>query len=104
MKSEIWTENAWYVAAFSRELQGNVLLARKFLGTPVVMYRKADGRPVALEDSCAHRKLPLSFGHVQNDQVVCGYHGMTFAPTGREACMIFSFSASIIFSPPGTSL
>ncbi len=83
MKSEIWTENAWYVAAFSREVQGNVLLARKFLGTPVVMYRKADGSPVALEDSCAHRKLPLSFGHIQDDQVVCGYHGMTFAPTGK---------------------
>jgi phenylpropionate dioxygenase-like ring-hydroxylating dioxygenase large terminal subunit len=83
MKSKIWTENAWYVAAFSRELRGDTLLARKFLGVPVVMYRKTNGEVVALEDSCAHRRLPLSFGYIKNDEVVCGYHGMTFAPTGK---------------------
>ncbi|MGA3249239.1 MAG: hypothetical protein ABSD12_13930 [Paraburkholderia sp.] len=25
-----------------------------------------------MEDSCAHRTLPLSFGHIENDKVVCG--------------------------------
>src|SRR5690349_16465918 len=75
-------KNSWYVAAFSDEVQGK-LLARTILGTPVVMYRRSDDAVVALEDRCAHRRLPLSFGFLENDNVVCGYHGMTFDDAGR---------------------
>ena len=78
----MWPENAWYVAAFSSEIQGG-LLARKFLGKAVVLYRRGDDTVAALEDRCAHRRLPLSFGYVENDQVVCGYHGMAFNGQGQ---------------------
>lgn len=78
----MWMKNAWYVAAFSKEVHTN-LLARTFLGTRVVLYRQEDGQVAALEDSCAHRRLPLSFGHVENDRLVCGYHGMSFGADGK---------------------
>jgi phenylpropionate dioxygenase-like ring-hydroxylating dioxygenase large terminal subunit len=82
MSSKNWPENAWYVAAFSHEVQGK-LLDRKLLGKPVVMYRKSDDAVVAMEDRCAHRLLPLSFGFVEHDRVTCGYHGMSFDDSGK---------------------
>jgi phenylpropionate dioxygenase-like ring-hydroxylating dioxygenase large terminal subunit len=82
MTSQNWSENVWYVAAFSHEVQGK-LLARKFLGKAVVMYRKTDDSVVAMEDRCAHRGMPLSFGSVEQDRVTCGYHGMSFDDSGK---------------------
>ena len=77
-----YLRNAWYVAALSRDV-GRILLARRFLGESVVLYRALDGAPVALEDACPHRKLPLSMGNIKGDTVECGYHGLTFDCTGK---------------------
>ena len=77
-----WLNNAWYVAGFQHELDGNKVLARTFLGTPVVMMRHSDGRVAALEDKCPHRLMPLSAGKRVGDELQCGYHGMQFAITG----------------------
>ncbi len=71
----------WYVAARVDEL-GDSLVARRILGTPVVLYRLADGSVAALEDRCAHRPYPLSAGHRDGDRLVCGYHGCTYDPDG----------------------
>jgi phenylpropionate dioxygenase-like ring-hydroxylating dioxygenase large terminal subunit len=38
---------------------------------------------VALEDRCPHRGLPLSFGRLVEDTVVCAYHGFAFRETGE---------------------
>ena len=32
------------------------------LGDPIVLYRRADRTPVALEDRCVHRSLPAHAG------------------------------------------
>lgn len=53
------------------------------LGADLVLYRTKDGQPVALEDACPHRKLPLSMGRLVGDAVECGYHGLTFNPSGK---------------------
>ena len=50
--------NAWYVAALGDEVS-RTPLARRLLGLPVMLYRRLDGTPVALEDPCAHRSFPL---------------------------------------------
>lgn len=71
----------WYVAAFADEL-GPHLLARTLLGRGVVMYRDAHGQVVAMEDRCPHRSMPLSAGELQDDHIVCAYHGMRFNPQG----------------------
>ena len=73
--------NCWWVAAFSHEV-GERLLGRWLLDTPVLLYRTADGRAVAIEDRCPHRSAPLSRGSRIGDDVQCGYHGFTFGPDG----------------------
>lgn len=74
----------WYVAAWSREL-GPEPVVRTLLGIGVLLYRTTDGLPVALRDRCPHRSLPLSRGRREGDDIVCGYHGLTFGPDG--ACI-----------------
>ncbi|HTT03106.1 MAG TPA: aromatic ring-hydroxylating dioxygenase subunit alpha [Steroidobacteraceae bacterium] len=75
-------KNAWYVAAQANEITPG-LHSRTILGEPVAIYRQRDRTPVALEDACPHRKLPLSMGRVVGDLLECGYHGLTFDAGGR---------------------
>jgi phenylpropionate dioxygenase-like ring-hydroxylating dioxygenase large terminal subunit len=75
--------NAWYIAAWSEEISDGRLLARKFLGEPVVLYRDASGRSRALFDRCPHRFAPLSRGKAKGDVIECGYHGLGFNGEGR---------------------
>lgn len=85
----MFLRNAWYAAAWDTEVK-QALHATTLLGEPVVLYRKADGAVVALEDACPHRKLPLSMGRLQGDTVECGYHGLTFDGAGscvKAACV-----------------
>lgn len=76
--------NMWWVAARGDEVAEKPL-ARWLLDVPVVLYRLADGTPVALEDRCPHRWAPLSAGRVIDDRLVCPYHGMEFAADGQCA-------------------
>lgn len=77
----VFLRNCWYVASLSREV-GRQPRAVRLLDEPVVLYRRQDGSPVALEDACPHRKLPLSMGRIKGDAIECGYHGLTFDGCG----------------------
>jgi vanillate O-demethylase monooxygenase subunit len=78
----MFLKNAWYVAARDPEV-ARAPLATQILGESIVLYRKADGTAVALENACPHRKLPLSMGRLKGDQIECGYHGLTFDSSGQ---------------------
>lgn len=78
----MFLKNAWYVAHWSADVSHS-LTSQRIHGCQIVFYRKADGSPVALEDACPHRKLPLSDGKLTGDAVECGYHGLTFDGTGH---------------------
>jgi vanillate O-demethylase monooxygenase subunit len=80
----MFLKNCWYVAAEAHEVS-RAPLGRVLLGEPVVLYRRADGTPVALEDRCCHRRAPLHKGKVIGDALQCGYHGFTFDASG--ACI-----------------
>ena len=77
-----FVRNLWYVAAWSSELGDNPL-ARAIIGEPLVLWRRADGTAVAMEDRCPHRHAPLSKGRVEGDVIRCMYHGLRFATGGR---------------------
>ncbi|MFJ3669861.1 Rieske 2Fe-2S domain-containing protein [Streptomyces sp. NPDC090106] len=80
-----FARNQWYVAAYSHEVGREELLGRTVLGEPLVLYRtEEDGRAVALNDRCVHRRYPLHAkpGRLDGDRLVCGYHGFTYDTSG----------------------
>lgn len=79
----VFLRNSWYVAGYPDELNDDRLLARKFLGEPVVLFRTAAGELAAVQDRCPHRFAPLSIGRLEGDQVRCIYHGLAFNRMGR---------------------
>lgn len=78
----MFLRNCWYVAAWNDEVT-RTPLARKLCNEDIVMFRKTDGTVVALEDRCAHRRLPLSVGRVLGDSIQCGYHGLVYDCSGK---------------------
>lgn len=78
---EGFVRNTWYVAGRSEDFDKS-LRPLKLLDEPIVFFRRSDNSVAALEDACPHRKLPLSKGTLENDVVVCGYHGLTFDGAG----------------------
>jgi phenylpropionate dioxygenase-like ring-hydroxylating dioxygenase large terminal subunit len=78
----MFLRNFWYVAASDHEVARKPF-GRMILGEPIVLFRKEDGTPVALEDRCVHRHLPLSMGKLVGDHLQCHYHGLRYDCTGR---------------------
>lgn len=76
--------NAWYAVAWSHEVGKREPLGRTLCNIPMVLWRKGDNSVAALEDACWHRLAPLSLGWLEQDQVVCRYHGLRF--DGAGAC------------------
>ncbi len=77
--------NAWYVSSWADKLETGTPVAMRILNEPVVLYRTASGRAVALEDRCSHRLAPLSMGRCEGETIRCMYHGLRFEPGG--ACV-----------------
>lgn len=74
----------WYVLCRGQDLS-RTPLARQLRGAPIVLFRGADGAPVALLDRCPHRNVPLSLGRVRQGTLECRYHGWRFDAQG--ACV-----------------
>ena len=49
--------NAWYIAAWAREVKDRPL-ARRICNEPVVLFRDKTGKAAALLDKCCHRGAP----------------------------------------------
>jgi phenylpropionate dioxygenase-like ring-hydroxylating dioxygenase large terminal subunit len=79
---KMYLRNSWYVAAISSEIVAD-LTGLCILEENIVLYRTQTGEPVALEDSCPHRRLPLSKGRLLNNNIECGYHGLQFDRSGQ---------------------
>jgi vanillate O-demethylase monooxygenase subunit len=79
----MFPKNTWYVAAWDHEIKRLRMQRRIILGDAVVLYRKSDGSPAALEDRCCHRHAQLSHGRLMGDNIECAYHGFRFSPDGR---------------------
>jgi phenylpropionate dioxygenase-like ring-hydroxylating dioxygenase large terminal subunit len=76
-----YVRNAWYVAAWSRDLD-DAPFAITILGVPLVLFRTSTGI-AALEDRCVHRLAPLSRGRCEGDHLRCMYHGLLFGSDGK---------------------
>ena len=77
-------QNAWYCASWSDEV-GEGMFERLVARHPLLLYRTADGNPVALKNMCPHRFSPLHTGKLVDDIIQCPYHGLRFDSSG--ACV-----------------
>ena len=93
-----YLRNAWYMAAWSEEVDDG-LLRRRLFGEPVLLLRKEDGSVAALTDRCPHRFAPLSAGTRDGDIIHCPYHGLGFDASGQ--CVHNPFSSTL---PKGASV
>ncbi len=73
----------WYAAALTKELKVNKPFSCMIFELPLVLWKRSDGSVVAFLDRCTHRNAPLSYGKIQNDCLVCPYHGWTYNPAGE---------------------
>jgi phenylpropionate dioxygenase-like ring-hydroxylating dioxygenase large terminal subunit len=65
----------WTPIALSEELGRSKPLSFELAGTPVVLFRDAEGRPAALVDRCPHRGVKLSLGKLKDGCIECPFHG-----------------------------
>mgnify|MGYP001765109482 CR=1 FL=1 len=77
-----YVRNAWYMAAWVREVPEGQFLARKLLDRPWLIWRESDGSWAMVADRCPHRFVPLSRGRFADGKIACGYHGLTFDGSG----------------------
>jgi phenylpropionate dioxygenase-like ring-hydroxylating dioxygenase large terminal subunit len=73
--------NDWHVLARSGDVPAGSTRAARLLGEDVVLWRGASGLH-AWKDLCIHRGAKLSPGRVQNDCLICPYHGWTYDAKG----------------------
>jgi phenylpropionate dioxygenase-like ring-hydroxylating dioxygenase large terminal subunit len=72
----------WHPVCFSSDIGGTKPLPIVLLDDELILYRAA-GRVVAAKDLCIHRGVPLSFGWIEGEEVVCAYHGFRYGANGQ---------------------
>jgi phenylpropionate dioxygenase-like ring-hydroxylating dioxygenase large terminal subunit len=74
--------NEWHVVGRSADLTEGQLMSTRVLAEDLVLWR-LNGQVMAWQDLCVHRGTRLSLGKVQDDTLVCPYHGWTYNNTGK---------------------
>jgi phenylpropionate dioxygenase-like ring-hydroxylating dioxygenase large terminal subunit len=72
----------WFVVAQSTDVPQGQPVARRLLGSDVVLWRDGD-RVHAWQDLCIHRGAKLSLGKVRDGCMVCPYHAWVYDSTGK---------------------
>jgi vanillate O-demethylase monooxygenase subunit len=70
----------WHPVAVSNELS-DAPVGVRLLDHELVLY-KAGARIVAFKDLCIHRGARLSLGWIEDQNLVCAYHGWSYGPDG----------------------
>jgi len=73
---------SWFPVALASEVPADGPIGRDFLGTRVVVYRDAAGRPVVQGAYCPHLGADLAVGQVVDGQIRCAYHHWRFDCAG----------------------
>jgi len=79
LEAKLGFRNHWYPVLFSHDLDGDTPKPVQVLGERVLL-RRVDGQVHAVEDRCAHRRVPFSakLECYTQDTVTCWYHGFTY--------------------------
>jgi phenylpropionate dioxygenase-like ring-hydroxylating dioxygenase large terminal subunit len=71
----------WYAAIASSQL-GEKPVATRVGTEAIVLFRTSDGATHAIADRCCHRGIALSKGRLENNLLVCAFHGWKFDASG----------------------
>ena len=73
----------WQPVAASAELARRPTKMVKILGEELVLFKDQQGRLGLIGGYCAHRRVNLVYGMVDEDGLRCPYHGWKYDATGR---------------------
>jgi phenylpropionate dioxygenase-like ring-hydroxylating dioxygenase large terminal subunit len=76
------SQNLWYAVEFSNAISTSPKLL-KILARELVLYRTADGQIQAMNNACIHRGASLALGRIDQDCIICPYHGWHYQPDGN---------------------
>lgn len=74
--------NDWHPIAKSEDVTQQRVLGARLLGEDLAVWR-CGGVVLVWKDLCMHRGTRLSLGWIDDDRLVCAYHGWTYDRTGR---------------------
>ena len=84
MESAKYPKDCWYVAGMSHEFKKGDLTGHRFAGKSIVMWRTEEGKVVAFDNRCCHKRFPLSDSKLlDNGLLECAYHGLCYNAEGK---------------------
>ncbi len=84
MIANVLVKNAWYAAGMSLEFSKGELKGQVVAEKPIVLWRTQDGKVVAFDDRCCHKRMPMSAGRfLEPDLLECSYHGLCYDKAGQ---------------------
>ena len=82
MLNETTLHNDWHPVVQAKDIKEGLLTPIRLLGKDLVLWRCKD-EIIAYLDLCPHRGSRLSLGQVEDDTLVCPYHGLAFDSKGK---------------------
>ncbi|GAB4211647.1 MAG: aromatic ring-hydroxylating dioxygenase subunit alpha [Synechococcales cyanobacterium] len=89
--------NDWHVVACSKDVGLGQIVSASLLGQDLVLWRHPE-QIVAWDNRCSHRGAKLSQGRIEDDCLVCPYHGARFASDG--SCVHVPAHPNLTFQAP----
>lgn len=74
-------KDKWFRVCKSETLKDKPL-RKNINGIPIVLFRGKENLVGALLDRCPHRNIQMSNGYIENDNLVCRFHGWHFDTGG----------------------
>ncbi|MBW6474747.1 MAG: aromatic ring-hydroxylating dioxygenase subunit alpha [Anaerolineaceae bacterium] len=74
--------NQWYVILESRQVKKRKPVGFTRMGEKMVAWRNINGKVIIQSDVCPHRGAALHQGKIQNNHVMCPFHGFEFDSSG----------------------
>lgn len=73
----------WHPVLSSRALRPGRAIGIQVAGRRLALFRSRDRQLGAMDDQCAHRRMKLSLGRVEDGRLICPYHGWSFTRDGQ---------------------
>ena len=71
--------HGWFAVAFAHDVPPGAVVARRFMGQDVVLFRTAGGQPCLMDAYCPHLGAHFAAGGaVEGETIRCPFHGFRF--------------------------